>query len=152
MKEKLIKAHMRTAINYAGLSSAIRRQVGAILVKDDSIISIGYNGTLPGSDNTCEEKVYNESGQYEDEQGKYDLRTLPTTLHAEENCIAKVAKSTVSSVGAVMFITDSPCVNCSKLIKVAGISKVYYWRHYRDSTGSEFLQTNGVEVEQIDPE
>lgn len=139
MKSKHIQAYMQTADAFAACSTAVRAKVGAILVKDDRIISIGYNGTPIGADNVCEDVL--DDG---------NLRTKSEVLHAETNCLAKVARSSESSDGAVMFVTLSPCFDCSKLIYQAGIKKVYYRAQYRNTDGIDFLKKFGVDVEQYD--
>ena len=134
MKERAKEALMDVAERFAKLSYAKRLQVGAIVVKDDRIISIGYNGTPEGWDNTCE-----------DDQNK----TIPEVIHAEANAIAKLARSNESGFAASLFITHAPCMECSKLIYTSGIKKVYYRNQYRSSDGLEFLRKCQVEVEQI---
>lgn len=143
MKQKYIDAHMKVAETYAQLSSAKRLQVGAIVVKDNRVISIGYNGMPSGWTNECEEEI-----NVPDKSEK-QLVTKPEVLHAETNAIAKLARSNESGLDAVMFITHAPCLNCAKLIYQAGISKVYYRNSYRDNNGVEFLQKGKVEVTQI---
>jgi dCMP deaminase len=143
MKKKLIHAYMQTAKIFAELSHARRLHVGAIVVKDDRIISIGYNGMPAGWDNNCEDKVWEETGDYE-------LKTKPEVLHAESNAISKLARSSESGDGATMFITHAPCMECSKLIYQSGIKKVYFGQAYRDTSGVEFLNKCKVTVEQID--
>ena len=143
MKKKLIQAYMQTAKIFAELSHARRLHVGAIVVKDDRIISIGYNGMPAGWDNNCEDKVWDKTGDYE-------LKTKPEVLHAESNAISKLARSSESGDGAIMFITHAPCMECSKLIYQSGIKKVYFGQAYRDTSGVEFLNKCKVIVEQID--
>ena len=143
MKKKLIQAYMQTAKIFAELSHARRLHVGAIVVKDDRIISIGYNGMPAGWDNNCEDKVWDKTGDYE-------LKTKPEVLHAESNSISKLARSSESGDGATMFITHAPCMECSKLIYQSGIKKVYFGQAYRDTSGVEFLNKCKVIVEQID--
>lgn len=142
MKEKFKRAYMQTAQTFAELSSARRLQVGAIVVKDDRIISIGYNGMPAGWDNNCEEET-----RYED--GGVNLKTKPEVLHAESNAIAKLAKSIESGNGADLFVTHSPCIECAKLIYQSGIRTVYFSKNYRDCTGIDFLKKSGVVVEQL---
>ena len=125
---------MSVAETYASLSSAKRLQVGAIVVKDNRVISIGYNGMPSGWDNICEDENY---------------KTKPEVLHAETNAIAKLARSNESGLDATMFITHAPCIDCAKLIYQSGISKVYYRHTYRETTGIDFLNKGGIEVEQI---
>ena len=134
---------MQTAKIFAELSHARRLHVGAIVVKDDRIISIGYNGMPAGWDNNCEDKVWDKTGDYE-------LKTKPEVLHAESNAISKLARSSESGDGATMFITHAPCMECSKLIYQSGIKKVYFGQAYRDTSGVEFLNKCKVIVEQID--
>jgi dCMP deaminase len=159
MKEKLKRAYMKTAETFAELSHARRLHVGAIVVKNDRIISIGYNGMPAGWDNNCEKKVYLDSSKlnqdcgyvYLEEDGlAYELKTKKEVLHAETNAIAKLARSNESGLGADMFITHAPCLDCAKLIYQSGIKRVWYGAQYRDSTGTEFLRKSGIEVEQLD--
>lgn len=138
MKEKLKRAFMQTAETFAELSSAQRLHVGAIVVKDDRIISIGYNGMPAGWSNVCEDVA--EDGT---------LTTKAEVLHAETNAIAKLAKSNESGNGASLFVTHSPCIECAKLIYQSGICKVYYGTNYRDDTGIKFLEKSGVVIEQL---
>jgi len=144
LKAKLAQAYMKTAETFAELSHARRLHVGAIVVKDDRIISIGYNGMPAGWDNDCEEVVE----QHED--GGQVLKTKPEVLHAETNAIAKLARSTESGLGADLFVTHSPCRDCAKLIYQSGISRVWYGTAYRDSDGIEFLEKSGVEVVKLE--
>jgi len=142
MKDKFIDAYMDVAERFAQLSSARRLHVGAIVVKDDRIISIGYNGMPSGWDNDCEDKVWTQDGDY-------TLKTKPEVLHAETNAIAKLAKSNESGLGATMFITHAPCLDCAKLIYQSGISSVLYRNSYRDTGGITFLEKSGVTVEKL---
>jgi dCMP deaminase len=137
MKPKLITAYMKTAETFAELSHARRLHVGAIVVKDDRIISIGYNGMPAGWDNNCEYELGTE------------LKTRPEVLHAETNAIAKLARSNESGLGADIFITHAPCLDCAKLIYQSGIRRVVYGTAYRDTNGIEFLKNSGVSVEQV---
>ena len=142
MKQKFIDAYMKTAEVFAGLSSARRLHVGAIVVKDDRIISIGYNGMPSGWDNNCENIVgYDTKGPV--------LKTKPEVLHAETNAIAKLAKSTESGLGATMFITHAPCLDCAKLIYQSGIGSVLYRNSYRNTDGVTFLEKSGVKITQV---
>lgn len=129
------KAYLRMALEWADLSHCTRKKVGAIIVKDGMIISDGYNGTPAGFDNCCE----NESGE-----------THWFVLHAEANAILKVAKSTNNCVGATLYLTLSPCKDCSKLVLQAGIKRVVYMNSYKDTTGVDFLMDAGLEVLQIE--
>ena len=142
MKRKLIDAYMKTAETFAELSSAVRLHVGAIVVKDDRIISIGYNGMPSGWDNVCEHVI-----QYSDDTT--ELKTKPEVLHAETNAIAKLARSTESGLGATLFVTHAPCLDCAKLVYQSGINSVYYRNSYRDENGIQFLEKAGVKVEKI---
>ena len=147
----MIQAHLDVAARYSQLSRARRLKVGAVVVKDDRIISIGYNGTPPGWDNNCED----ETGFVTDDDGNVIdrlLKTKPEVLHAEENAIGKLARSHESGAGASMFITHAPCAQCAKLILVSGIKQVFYRDTYRDDSGVKFLQKGGVEVQQIKEE
>ena len=142
MKQKHIEAYMKTAEVFAECSTAARLHVGAIIVKDERIISIGYNGTPSGWDNNCEDiKVNND--------GDYVTVTKPEVLHAETNAIAKLAKFNGSGSGSVLFVTHAPCIDCAKLVFQAGISSVFYRNSYRDHDGVDFLNKAGVKVEQI---
>ena len=144
MKEKHIQAYMKTADTFAECSTARRLHVGAIIVKDDRIISIGYNGMPAGWDNNCEDEIRWPNGDV-----KF-LTTKPEVLHAEANALAKVARSSESSEGATMFITHSPCFACAKLIYQSGIRKVYFGQHYRETNGVDFLKKCNIDVEQVD--
>jgi dCMP deaminase len=141
MKLKYVDAFLDVAERFAQLSSAKRAQVGSIIVKDNRIISIGYNGMPSGWDNRCE-------AEYQYEDGGYEIKTRPEVLHAEANAIAKVAQSNDSSKDAVLFCTHEPCIECAKLIHQAGISKVYYSKKYdaAKGTGSEFLEKSSIET------
>lgn len=140
MKEKFVEAHMKTADVYSKLSSAKRLQVGCVIVKNNTIIGIGYNGMPSGWDNNCEVLI-NE----EDIGGSY-LKTKPEVLHAETNAIAKVARSTNSTEGSDMFCTHAPCLDCAKLIYQAGVKTFYFRDHYRSTEGLDFLNNCGIEV------
>ena len=141
MKTKYKQAYMKTAETFAELSHARRLHVGAIVVKDDRIISIGYNGMPSGWDNNCE---------YTQEDGT--LKSKPEVLHAETNAIAKLARSTESGLDADLFVTHSPCLDCAKLIYQAGIKRVFYSNGYRDDSGIIFLRTSGIDVEKVENE
>jgi dCMP deaminase len=142
MKEKFIDAYMDVAERFAELSSARRLHVGAIVVKDDRIISIGYNGMPAGWDNNCEDTVWHSDGER-------TLKTKPEVLHAETNAIAKLAKSNESGMGATMFVTHAPCLDCAKLIYQSGIGSVLYRNSYRDTSGVTFLENSGIQVTQV---
>lgn len=125
----------------AKMSYARRLQVGAVVVKDGRIISMGFNGMPAGWDNDCEDIVELN------EDGGHTYKTKPQVLHAESNAIAKLARSTESGEGADLFVTHAPCMDCAKMIYQAGISRVYYGSAYRDAGGIDFLKQSGVEVE-----
>lgn len=133
-QEKYDEAYLRMAKEWAKLSYCKRKQVGALIVKDKMIISDGYNGTPSGHTNCCE-----------DENGE----TLWYVLHAEANAILKVAKSTQSAEGATLYITLSPCQECSKLIIQAGIKRVVYHILYKDRSGIDFLEEYGIAIRHI---
>jgi dCMP deaminase len=139
MKRKFVTAYMNVAEEFAKLSSARRLHVGCVIVKNDSIIGVGYNGMPSGWDNNCEDEVYDR------EENRNLLVTKPEVLHAETNAIAKVAKSTNSTEGASMFITHAPCLECSKIIAQTGITKVFYKNIYRNTDGLYFLRKSNVE-------
>lgn len=171
MKSKFIESYMKVAETFAELSSARRLHVGAIIVKDDRIISIGYNGMPSGWDNNCEDKEYmsidaggwlnpdeiNERWPYSEQQypkdsniwRRYKLTTKPEVLHAETNAIAKLAKSTESGDGAKLFVTHAPCLDCAKLVYQSGINSVYYRNSYRSDEGIAFLEKCNIEVNKI---
>tara|TARA_R100000935_G_scaffold58660_1_gene96837 strand:+ start:1249 stop:1680 length:432 start_codon:yes stop_codon:yes gene_type:complete len=131
---KFDKAYLRIANEWGKLSHCKRKQVGALIVKDRMIISDGYNGTPSGFENYCE-----------DEQGY----TKWYVLHAEANAILKVAASTQSCKGATLYITMSPCKECSKLIHQAGITRIVYEIGYKDNSGLDFLEKAGIELNQV---
>ena len=133
---KFDQRYLEMASVWAKNSYCKRRQVGALIVKDKMIISDGYNGTPSGFENICE-----------DEDGV----TKPYVLHAEANAITKVAKSGNSSEGATLYVTASPCLECSKLIIQSGIKRVVYRDEYRLTDGIDLLKRAGVEVYYLDP-
>ena len=168
MKNKFINLYMDWAKRCAELSHARRLHVGAVIVKDDTVISYGYNGMPAGWDNNCEDQVWDKGAggwlspeeieeQYPYEgwhEGagrnvRYGLKTKPEVLHAESNAIAKLAKSNNSGSGADLFVTHSPCLDCAKLIYQSGIGRVYFGENYRDDSGLTFLEKSGIVVEQI---
>lgn len=161
MKDKFVNAFMDVAERFSKLSSAKRLQVGAIIVKDDRIISIGYNGMPSGWDNNCELTVFvtkDEAQGYdmiaqgytETEKGNWTrLKTRPEVLHAESNALAKLARSSESGEDATMFITHQPCLDCAKLIYQSGISTVYFKEPYRLNAGLDFLQKSNVEIYKV---
>lgn len=130
-KDTLDHRYLRMALIWAENSYCIRRQVGALIVKDKMIISDGFNGTPSGFENMCEDE---------------DGNTIPYVLHAEANAITKIARSGNNSDGATLYVTDEPCIECSKLIIQAGITRVVYAREYRLHEGLALLQRANVEV------
>ena len=135
MKAKFQKLYNNIAHEVAKMSHARRLQVGAVIVKDGRVISMGYNGMPAGWENNCESTQ--EDGT---------LKTKPEVLHAESNAIAKLAKSNDSGLDAELFVTHAPCMECSKLIFQSGIRRVYFSLDYRDDSGIKFLKQSGVEV------
>lgn len=135
MKQKFLDAHMKAAEVYASLSSAKRLKVGAVIVKDNRIISIGYNGTPSGWDNNCEDA---------------DGQTKAEVIHAEANAILKLAASHESGTDSSIFITHAPCLACSKMIKGAGIKEVYYKNPYREKSGIEFLLFSNITIRELE--
>lgn len=175
MKQKFISLYMDWAKRVSELSHAKRLNVGAVIVKDDTVISYGYNGMPAGWNNNCENIewmgdaggwlspeeieeqwpfegemiVYHSDDTVTKRLNRYRLKTKPEVLHAESNAIAKLAKSSNSGKDADIFITHSPCIECAKLIFQSGIKKVFYRENYRDDTGINFLIKSGIEVEKI---
>jgi len=133
-QREIDKRYLKMAQIWADNSYCERRKVGALIVKNKMIISDGYNGTPSGFENVCEEE---------------DGRTKAYVLHAEANAITKVAKSGNSSEGATLYVTTSPCMECSKLIIQSGIKRVVFLEKYRVETGLDLLRKSGVKVEQI---
>ncbi|BEV04883.1 MULTISPECIES: deoxycytidylate deaminase [Chryseobacterium] len=131
---KFDKAYLKMAQEWAKLSYCKRKQVGALIVKDRMIISDGYNGTPSGFENCCEDN---------------DGKTHWYVLHAEANAILKLAASTQSAKGATLYLTLSPCKECSKLILQAGITRLVYINEYSDDDGISFLRNHDIEIEQI---
>ena len=158
--------YMQIAYQVSKLSYAERRKVGCIIVKDEQIISVGYNGTPHGFNNTCEE-VKTETMYYENPDIAMDLieehgfdcdsgcctketsSTKQEVLHAESNALMKIAKSTLTSKEAVLYTTTSPCFECAKLIIQSGVKKVFYCESYRDMSGITLLEKAGIIVEQV---
>lgn len=134
MKEKYIKAHMQVAYVYANLSHCNRRKVGCVIVKNDSVIAIGYNGTPAGEENVCED---------ENDNTKFNV------IHAEDNALRKLINRHESAESSVMFVTTAPCIFCAPRIKDAGISKVYYAEIYRSDDGIKYLQNHDIKTEQV---
>lgn len=130
---EMLTAHMQAAEAYAGLSKARRRKVGAVLTRDNRIVSVGYNGTVGGSDNNCE----------------LNGITKPEVIHAEMNAIAFAAKSGITTDGCEMVITLSPCFDCARIIIQSGVKTVHYRDTYTDTSGIEFLNAHGVTTTQL---
>ena len=144
--------YMDLATRIAEMSYARRLHVGAVIVKNTNIISFGWNGMPSGWDNNCEDEVVEIQPEYGVgsilvETG--ELKTRPEVLHAEQNAIAKLAKSTESGMGATMFITHAPCLDCAKLIFQSGINSVLYRNSYKSDDGINFLAKAGVSVERL---
>lgn len=167
MKPKFVDYFMKVAELTSTLSYAKRLQVGAVIVKGNQTIGTGYNGMPTDWENSCEERVWDNGAggwvspeefeamfPYEDwheEAGRnvrYGLKTKPEVLHAESNALMKVARSTESSEGAILFCTHAPCIDCAKLIYQAGIATVYYKETYRSDDGLNFLRKSGINVHQ----
>lgn len=142
MKEKYIKYFIDVATRTAELSYARRLKVGAVIVRDDRVISVGYNGTAPGEDNNCEIEEYNTNGELV-------LTTKPCVLHAELNCITHCCRCGQPTIGTIMFLTHAPCMQCSLLIFTVGIQKVYYNNVYKSLDGVKFLEAHGIPVIKI---
>mgnify|MGYP005992898131 CR=1 FL=1 len=143
IKSKFVKYFATIAEETAKLSSAIKLQVGCVIVKDNRILSIGYNGMPSGWTNECEDVIDNGTNIY--------YTSKPEVLHAEANALMKLCQSTESSQSATLFVTHTPCIECAKLIYQAGISQVYYINDY-DATkgcGKDFLEKAGIEVCQV---
>jgi len=134
MKQKHIIAHMKVAHIYGELSTCERLKVGCIIVKNDRIISIGYNGTPAGDSNCCEDK---------------NNQTKSTVIHAEMNALMKLSQSNESSKDATMFITHAPCIDCAKLVYQAGIRTIYYSTVYRSDRGINFLHEHDVDINTV---
>jgi len=159
MKQKYVDMYMDWAARCAQLSHARRLQVGAVIVKDDSVISYGYNGMPAGWDNNCEYEEYtyderdtvNGDWSYNVDSKQWSkLKTKPEVLHAESNSLAKLARSANSGSDADIFITHAPCLDCAKLIYQAGIRRVWFGTAYRDTAGVDFLKKSGVEITKIE--
>ena len=144
MKNKFIHAYMDVAERFAKLSSAKRLQVGAIVVKDDRIISIGYNGMPSGWDNNCEDYI-----QLSDDT--ITTKTKPEVIHAEANAIAKLAKGNESGDGSTMFLTHAPCIDCAKQMYAMGVNMVFYRDSYKNTDGVTFLEKCNINVIKVSP-
>jgi len=142
---KFLTAHMKAAEVYAELSSAVRLKVGCVIVKDNTIICIGYNGMPSGWDNRCENSVYVDDMHVQ-------LVTKPEVIHAEANALAKVTRSTNSSEGASLFVTHAPCMDCAKQIYQAGIGQVFYKHlNLKNNDGIDFLKKCNIQLYQYEP-
>ena len=145
MKNKFISFYFDVASRASELSYANRLKVGAVVVKDHRILSYGYNGTPVGFDNDCELHIPEQTGPGGTTIEKQTI-TKPEVIHAEQNALMKVARSSDSTDGAVMFVTHSPCVDCAKLILQSGIKEVYYIEDYRSTGGIDILRNGNVKV------
>lgn len=141
-QEDLDKTYLKMAEIWSELSKAKRKKVGCLIVKDGAIISDGYNGTPSGLDNNCESIIDLDLNH----DCVNNLKTKPEVIHAESNAITKLAKSTQSSEGATMYVTISPCIECSKLIIQSGIKRVVYYKKYRNLEGVNLLNKSGIKV------
>ena len=170
MKQKFIDLYMDWSRRVAKLSHARRLNVGAVIVKNDTVISYGYNGMPAGWDNNCEDQQwmdsdaggwlspeeieaqwpYTDFNEEAEETYRYRLKTKPEVLHAESNAIAKLARSNNSGQDADIFITHSPCLECAKLIYQSGIKRVFFGEQYRNDDGVEFLSKSGIEIRKVD--
>ena len=170
MNEKELKAfeldkrYLRMARIWSENSYAIRRKVGALVVKDRMIISDGYNGTPSGFENVCEDvecswlyKCFKAAMPIDEVKSVEHCKdctysklvTKPYVLHAEANAISKLAKSLNNSEGATLYVTDEPCLECSKMIIQAGIKRVVFWRDYHSHDGVQLLLKAGIKIDQI---
>lgn len=140
--------YMEMAEAVSKMSRAERAQVGALLVRDNNVLSFGFNGTPSGFDNNCEDKVIDSMPGF---NGVFtQLVTKPEVLHAESNALMKIAKSTQSSEGATMYVTLAPCFECSKLMVQAGVKRVVYGKEYRDKSSITFLKQANIEIEKYE--
>ena len=143
MKQKFIDAYMDVAQRFSELSTAKRLQVGAIVVKDDRIISIGYNGMPSGWDNNCEDYIQSSDDTI-------TTKTKPEVIHAEANAIAKLARGNESGDGSIMFLTHAPCIDCAKQMYTAGVKSVYYRDSYKNTDGLTFLEKCSIMVHKVE--
>lgn len=159
MKEKHLTAYMKCAEAFAECSPAVRLKVGSVLVKNNRIISCGYNALPEHIVGDCETKIHShfdhihdgelQEYPHQDNKGDYRLVTRAEVRHSERNCLKGLEKSNESSLGSIMFTTHSCCLQCAIDIVDAGVVKFFYRNVYRDTEGLDYLKTNGVEVEQI---
>ena len=155
-QNKLDERYLAMAREWSKMSHAKRKKVGCLIVKDEQIISDGYNGTPSGFNNDCEEVFYtcDERDVYKDQEWELDkgkekflkLKTKPEVLHAESNALMKLARSTNSSEGATIYCTYSPCFDCAKLIVQSGVKRFVYNETYRNTEGLDLLKKAGVEI------
>jgi dCMP deaminase len=164
----MVNYYMQIAEQTAQLSRARRLQVGCVIVKNDNIISFGWNGTPPGWDNDCEYRVWDTGAggwlspeeietryPYEDyhpeaqRQVRYGLKTKPEVIHAEANALMKLCRTHESSQGADLFLTHAPCIDCAKLIASSGINSVYYRNQYRNQNGIDFLSQSQIDCQKV---
>jgi len=155
-QNKLDERYLAMAREWSKMSHAKRKKVGCLIVKDEQIISDGYNGTPSGLNNDCEEVFYtcDERDFYKDQEWELDkgkekflkLKTKPEVLHAESNALMKLARSTNSSEGATIYCTYSPCFDCAKLIVQSGVKRFVYNETYRNTEGLDLLKKAGVEI------
>lgn len=148
MKSSKLNAHLETAKIYSKLSKAKRLKVGCVIVKEDRIISIGYNGMPSGFNNNCEDEIEISSDDWT-KVPKKTLQTKPEVVHAETNAISFAAKLGTSTNGATIVCTHSPCFECAKLIIQSGIKNVYYQEEYRDDSAIRFLKQADINVKSI---
>jgi dCMP deaminase len=146
---KFNKALMGTAVIWSKESTCKRNQVGAVIARNGRIVSTGYNGTISGASNTCEELCQTCSGKGCERCQGTGLVSKNTVVHAETNAILFAAKNGIQTNGCSIYITLSPCIECAKMIVQAGINEVYYKEQYRNTDGVEFLKQNGVIIKQI---
>jgi len=155
-QNRLDERYLAMAKEWSKMSHAKRKKVGCLIVKDERIISDGFNGTPSGFDNNCEEVFYtcDERDFYKDQEWELDkgkekffkLKTKPEVLHAESNALMKLARSTNSSEGATIYCTYSPCFDCAKLIVQSGVKRFVYNETYRNTEGLDLLKKAGVEI------
>ena len=168
-QEQYDRMYMDIALRCAKMSYAIRAKVGSVIVKDDNIISMGWNGMPAGMHNDCEDRVYSEKVTLSTERvsetvreefpfaehiahghyRRYKLVTKPEVLHSEQNAVCKAAKSGTALRGATMYVTLAPCMNCAAIVYNAGIARLVYQNEYKGSAGVQFLKDRGVEVHRL---
>lgn len=164
MDQRFISLYMDIARRVSEMSRAIRLKVGTVIIKDDRIISMSWNGTPAGWDNSCEDRKYEDITEildkeiledvypYIDEYGKrYSLKTKPEVLHSEMNALMKLARSSESGNGATLFCTHAPCLECAKGMLQAGIHELYFEHSYRNTDGLDFLaKSNKIQIYKVD--